>query len=133
MPKKTASSEVAWALLTEGVTASRLEAHRLKHLLSRALRLVEESDEKEHLYEVAGDLIKAIPKRLENLEEDLDKTSYALTVLGEDFLRPRLSLSDRNHVDDSVKDAHPFGARREKTSLIERVLFRTAVRRTLDE
>lgn len=133
MSDKTASSEVAWALLTEGVTASRLEAHRLKHLLSRALRLVEESDHKEHLYEVAGDVIKGVPKRLQALENQLDKTSYVLTVLGEDYLRNRLSLSDRYQVDDAVKDAHPFGSRREKRSLVERVLSRVAARGALND
>ena len=103
MRDKTASSEVAWALLTEGVTAARLESHRVRHLVNRAMRLVEGSEHKEHLYEVAGDIIKGIPNRLKALETDLDRTSYALTVLGEDFLRPRLALTDRAQVDEAAR------------------------------
>ena len=129
MREKTASSEVAWALLTEGTTAARLEAHRIRHLVNRAMRLVENSKHKEHIYEVAGDLIKGIPQRLTALEVDLDRTSYALTVLGEDFLRSRLDLSDRTQVDEAAKDSQPFGSRRVKSSLLERVIRRAALRR----
>jgi len=120
---------VAWALLTEGVTAARLEYHRIRHLVNRAMRLVEGSEHKEHLYEVAGDIIKGIPNRLLALETDLDRTSYALTVLGEDFLRPRLALSDRTQVDEAAKDSHPFGMRRVKSSLVDRVVHRAAQNR----
>lgn len=99
---KRANSEATWALLTEGVSQARLETHRLRHLCNRAVELVGKSEEKDHLYEVAGDIIKGVPKRLDELERVLDRTSYALSVLGEDHLRDRLSLSDRRLVDDAV-------------------------------
>lgn len=69
----------------EGVSASRVEAHRLRHLIHRALRLVEESDQKELLYQIAGDLIISVPRRLDILDTMLDKTSYALSIMGQDF------------------------------------------------
>ena len=72
---KQASSEAAWALITEGVTAARLDAHRLKHLINRAQKLVEGSKYKEHLYQIAGDLILALPERCGTLERNLDRTS----------------------------------------------------------
>lgn len=108
MKKDAGSSQVAWALLTEGVTSARLEAHRLRHLVTRALKLVETSPAKEHLYEVAGDILQAAPTRLEALEQDLDRTAYALSVIGEDHLRDRLPLADRKIVDESVEKAKPL-------------------------
>ena len=109
MHRNAASSQAAWALLTEGVTAARMEAHRLRLLLTRALTLCEKSKERDHLYEVAGDVIQAVPTRLENLERDLDRTSYALSVLGSDHLRDILPLADRKVVDDATEHAKPFG------------------------
>lgn len=105
MDHKTASSQAAWALITEGVVAARVEAHRLKLLVSRAQKLVEQSDHKEHLHEVAGDLILGVPQRLEALELDLDRTSLALAKMGETFLEARLPLGDKNQVEEATMPA----------------------------
>lgn len=118
MRKRAGSSQAAWALLTEGVASARIEAHRLRSHISRALKLVEGSSAKDHLYEVAGDLIHAVPQRLEALEIDLDRTSYALSVLGEDTLRERLPISDRKIVDEAVERSKPiFGPSLKRSSV----------------
>lgn len=117
MNRTAASSQAAWALLTEGVTSARLEAHRLRLLLTRALTLVEKSNQRDHLYEVAGDVIQAVPTRMDRLERDLDRTSYALSVLGSDHLRDILPMVDRKMVDDATEHAHPFGGSRMRTSV----------------
>lgn len=123
MRAKQANSQAAWALLTEGVTAARLEAHRLQHLVNRATQLVEQSNQREHLYEVAGDVIVALPKRLDRLIIDLDRTSLALSRMGQDFLESRLSLDDKNLVEESISSA--FGKSRPKeSSLVGRVTQR---------
>lgn len=112
MLNKTASSQAAWALITEGVVSARVEAHRLKHLVNRALKLVEESDYTEHLHQVAGDLIQAAPQRLERLEIDLDRTSLALAKMGETFLEARLPLHDKTEVDEATLPAFGGGSHR---------------------
>lgn len=112
MSHKSASSQAAWALLTEGVASARVEAHRLKHLINRGLKLVGESDHKEHLHQIAGDLIVALPRRLERLEIDLDRTSLALAKMGEGFLESRLPLSDKTEVDEAVEPAFGGGQMR---------------------
>ncbi len=109
MPQKEASSQAAWALITEGVAAARVEAHRLKHLINRGLKLVERSDYTEHLNQVAGDLIKGAPRRLERLELDLDRTALALSKMGEKFLEARLPLHDKTMVDEAVLPAFGGG------------------------
>jgi hypothetical protein len=112
VPHKQASSQAAWALITEGVVAARIEAHRLKHLVNRAMKLVEQSDHTEHLHQVAGDLILAAPRRLEKLELDLDRTSLALAKMGESFLEARLPLHDKTQVEEAVKPAFGGGGMR---------------------
>jgi hypothetical protein len=106
--KQAGESQVAWALLTEGVSEARVEAHRLRHLMTRALALVEKSKGKEEIYQHAGDIIQTAPRRMENLERILDRTSYALAVFGTDHLRDRLPMSDRALVDDATHRSKPF-------------------------
>jgi len=108
--RKASHSPAAWALLSEGVASARVESHRLRHLLSRAMALVNESDEKDHLYEVAGDLIAAVPTRMDALDRHLDRTSYALASFGEDMLRDGLNIADRKQVDEAKETAEPMQA-----------------------
>lgn len=118
---KRASSEVAWALLTEGVSGTRIELHRLKHALNRALSLVESSEKREHLYEVAGDLIESAPKQIAKMERLLDRTSFALSNMGETFLKARLPIEDRTRVQEAIQVGNPV-ARRSVASVVERYL-----------
>lgn len=121
---RKASSQVSWSLLTEGVTQARLEAHRLRLMLDRAMALVHTSPEREHLWQVGGDLIQGFPERLSDLERALDRTSYALVVMGEDFLRGRIPADDRYVVDEATK-THPYaGPRTKGESLVARVARR---------
>lgn len=117
---KSGSSQVSWALLTEGVTRARVDVHRLHLMVNRVLKLVSQSQEKERIWQVAGDLLMAFPERVGEIEDVLDRTSYALTVMGEDFLRGRLSLDDRFLVDLGVT-SHP---REDKSSQAARVAAR---------
>ena len=108
MKDRSASSQAAWALLTEGVAEARVHTHRIRHLTDRAQALVEESPQREHVYQVAGDIIVGLPKRLDELERVLDCTSYALSKMGEDFLRGRIPIEDRTKVEEAVKSSLGF-------------------------
>jgi hypothetical protein len=113
---KTAAPKATWALLAQGVSAARLEAHRLHHLMTRATKLVEKSNQKEHIYQVAGDILQVAPRRMETLERHLDRLSYILSVLGTDHLRDLLPIADRAMVDDAVEGAGAFGPSMNKSS-----------------
>jgi hypothetical protein len=127
--QKSSSSQAAWALLTEGVSQARLDAHRIQHLLTRCLKLVDQSPQKDHLYQVAGDIIMAFPPRLEHLELMLDRTSLALSKMGETFLEANLPLSEKTLVEESLDPA--FNAPRH--SLASRVAQRYLARVTDEE
>ena len=124
--RRTASSQAAWALLTEGVTRARVETHRMRHLVERALRLVSESEAKEQVYRVGGDIVVSLPKRLDALEIVLDRTSLALTKMGAEFLESRLPLSEKVMVDEAVASA--FGKNRFRESVAGRVAARFIAR-----
>lgn len=106
--KQANTSDAGWSLITEGVTSARLDAHRLRKLLTQVENLIQHSNQREHLYQVAGDLIQAIPARLSHLERALDRTTYALAKIGEDHLKDRLPLSDRAMVEDGFANANAF-------------------------
>lgn len=112
--RKEASSQAAWALLTEGVTSSRLEAHRIQHMVNRVMELVQKSPYRDHLYQVAGDIITGLPQRLDALDVNLDRTSLALAKMGEGFLESRLPLSDKMKVEDALGPA--FGKGQDRPS-----------------
>jgi hypothetical protein len=78
--------------------------------------MVDKSSAREHLYQVAGDIIQVAPRRVETLERHLDRLSYILSVLGTDHLRDLLPISDRAIVDDAVAGAGTFGPGMSKSS-----------------
>ena len=131
-PKK-ASSQAAWSLLAEGVSSARLDAHRLRHLVNRGLTMVEHSDHRDHLYQMAGDLILAVPQRLDALEGNLDRTTLALIKMGEDYFQARLPLSDKALIDETVQST-AFTGPRSKSSA-ERIawLYLQALNRSVQD
>ncbi len=102
MSDKKASSQAAWALLTCGVSESRVEAHRIRHLVDRLEKLADHPEVGEFVYAILGDVVEGLPSRVDALERTLDRTSYALTKMGQDFLKGRIPVSDRNHVEEAV-------------------------------
>ena len=109
--RRQSSSEAAWSLLASAVSEARVEAHRLRHLMNRGLKIVEQDtpEQREHLYQLAGDIIEDGPKRLTRLEQLLDKTQFALSKMGEDFFASRLPISDKTEVNEAIEhSAHPF-------------------------
>lgn len=122
MQSKDASSQAAWALLMEGIAQARVETHRAQHLLNRALRLIEDSEKKEYLHQVAGDIIQALPQRLDRTAVILDRTGLALSKMGEEFLEARLSIADKNMVDEAIESA--FGKGSMHHSAVSRISLR---------
>ena len=116
MAKKQASSQAGWALLAGGVNAARVDAHRLHQLLLKVEKLVNTSSKKEHIYQVAGDLLLAIPQMVERIESQLDETSYALASMGKDHLQDRLSISSRALVDATIEGNSAFSMPQTRSS-----------------
>ena len=119
MKKEATSSYASWALLSEGVSSARVEAYRLRHLVNRALSLIEDSSAKDHLYQVVGDIIIGVPQRLDRIEQTLDRTSYALSKMGESHLKQRLPIHDREMVDESIERADILNPSMSRASKME--------------
>jgi len=107
---KRAGSQAGWALISGGVNAARVDVHRLHQLLLRVEKLVDTSTKKDHIHQVAGDLLMSIPQVCERIEAQLDETSYALALMGKEHLKDRLPLSSRSKVDATIEGNSAFSA-----------------------
>ena len=81
---KTASVTV---YLQEEVSNARLHCDEVKNLAVRALDLVNASQQREHFYSVAGDVIHGIPQALMKLERALNAAAMAVNKIDYEELR----------------------------------------------
>lgn len=93
-------------LLVSNTSDAILELQSLKELLFRAQELVENSKEKEHLFEVAGDIINEVPESLERLEYLLDKILFTLNVSLKKETSPKISPADKDKIEKAFKKKH---------------------------
>lgn len=101
---KKASSQASWSILSEGVSASRVESHIVRTHVMQMIEAIKENPQlAEEIYKRCGDNFEAIPKHLSKLERSLDRTNYALITMGSDWYRQRLTHEDREMVDMASK------------------------------
>lgn len=102
--KKRSSSQASWSILSEGVSASRVEAHIVRNHVNQMIEAIKEHPQlAEEIYKRCGDNFEAIPKHLSKMERSLDRTNYALITMGSDWYRQRLTHEDREMVDMAAK------------------------------
>jgi len=73
--------------LQEELGDARLRLDELKNYIVRALDLVNASNQRDHLYALAGDIIHAIPETILKLERSLQATAMAVNKLDYEELR----------------------------------------------
>jgi hypothetical protein len=91
--KKTAKAN--WALIMRELSDARVRANKLDTIAKRVLKLVEKSQNKQHLYECAGDLILSAPDQITGLESSLDRLSYMFMDEYMDDLKWSMKTDDR--------------------------------------
>lgn len=82
---KTATGATVY--VQQELSNARLYAEQLKHVIVKALDLVNASERKDHLYAVAGDLIHAAPMTMSKLERSLDTVAMAVNKIDYEELR----------------------------------------------
>ena len=126
---RQANSQAGWALITQGVTEARVQVHRLRHLLNRLISVSRDPRYSEILNRLLGDIISVAPGRVDDLEVVLDRTSYALSMMGEEHLKGRLPLKDLTEVEEAVEGSTPFSGPQERSGLTAEKLARWHLRR----
>lgn len=126
---RQANSQAGWALVTQGVTEARVQVHRLRHLLNRLISLSRDPRYSEILNRLLGDIISVAPDRVDELEVVLDRTGYALSMMGEEHLKGRLPLKDLTEVEEAIEGSKPFGNPQERSGLTADRLARWYLRK----
>jgi hypothetical protein len=123
--EKKSTSQASWSILSEGVSASRVESHIVRSHVMQMIEAIKEHPQlAEEIYKRCGDNFEAIPKHLSKLERSLDRTNYALITMGSEWYRQRLTHEDREMVDMASKyNPTPYPST-SKQSSIERVASR---------
>jgi len=80
----------ATVYVQEELSDARLRTDQLKHMIVRALDMVNESEKSDYLYAVAGDLIYGIPDALTKLEKALDAAALAVNKIDYEEIRQTL-------------------------------------------
>lgn len=77
----------ATVYVQQELSNARLHVEQLKHVVVKALDLVNASQKRDHLYAVAGDLIHSAPMIMSKLERSLDTAAMAVNKIDYEELR----------------------------------------------
>jgi hypothetical protein len=112
MPKsdgieKMASTKEASGILVylvEELGDARLRASQLKQYVAQALELVEDSEKKDHIHEVAANLLHGIPETLFKLDKALDAAAMAASRMDYEEIKQGLKPEKAEELERVLKD-----------------------------
>lgn len=90
--------------LQEELSDARLRLDELKGYVARALELVHASNQRDHLYAVAGDIILAIPECVLKAERALEATAMAVNKIDYEELRQVLRPEKVDELERVLED-----------------------------
>jgi hypothetical protein len=90
--------------LMEELTDARLRCEQLKKFVSQAVRLIAQSPQRDHLYEIAGDTIYGIPDSLFKLDKALAATALAASRLDYEELKSQLKPEKVEELEDVLRN-----------------------------
>jgi len=94
----------ATTYIQEELTDARLHCEELKALASKALDLVNASQQRDHFYSVAGDIILAVPDTLLKLERALNSAAMAVNKVDYEELRQVMQPEKVEHLERVLED-----------------------------
>ena len=102
--KMRSQLEIFKVLLTKDVAQATTYLYKLQQAIKRVVNIIDNLDEeqKEKVYQVAGDLLTNIPKYSNDLDMILSKIMYALNIIWRKELRVSLPFSDRSEVEELI-------------------------------
>ena len=107
--KRKSNSLPSWTYLSELTSSASTEAHRIRQQIQRVQRVLEEipPETSEILYKYLGDSFLSIPQRLDDLEESLNGSKYALSLIQRELLKTTIPSSLKNEIEAVVKNVPP--------------------------
>lgn len=105
-PKKQAAKEASGAhiFLAEEIGDARLRCAQLKKYIDRALQLIEKSPQRDHFFEVAGNLINNIPDTLLRLDKALGASAMAISRMQFEEIKDELLPEKVDELESALED-----------------------------
>ncbi len=100
--QKTASGMTVY--LMEELGDARLNCAHLTHYIDLARQIVEKSDHRDHIFEVAGHLLQAIPEHLFKLEKSLQAVALAADRLDYEEIKQELRPEKVEDLERALKE-----------------------------
>lgn len=94
----------ALVYLQEELTDARMRCDQLKRYIAEAVKLVNKSDNRDGVYEVAGNLLYGIPEALFKLDKALDATALAASRMDYEELKTNLKPEKVNELEEILED-----------------------------
>jgi len=110
--------------LQEELGDARLRCAQLKKYIHDATQLVEKSDHRDHLFEVAGNLIYGVPDTLMKLDKALDATALAAARLDYEEIKNGLRPEKADELEMALEETRLRYLNRRSGSNHERFKFR---------
>lgn len=108
--------------LVEELSDARLRCEQLKRYVRTALELIEKSPHKDHIFEVAGHLLRGIPEVLFRLDKALSATAMATSKMDYDMLKQNLRPEKADELENVLEDARLRFLRRQAKSVPDALL-----------
>lgn len=91
------------SVLQLGSSQARLAMEQIEGIYDKAIALIEDSKQKEHIYSEAGDMITNMRELIERMDEGLAIVSYAASRIDQRKLKNKFPAHIRDGIDDAVK------------------------------
>ena len=120
---KIASGIVVY--LMEELGDARLRTAQLKQYIARALELVEKSEKRDHLFELAADLIHGIPDILFKLDKALDAAAMAAARMDYEEIKQGLKPEKAEELERVLDDVRLHYLKRRSSQMNAKEAART--------
>lgn len=104
-PTSKVAAQGVTVYLMEELTDARLRCEQLKKYIQDAVNLVEKSQHRDHLFEVAGHLLHGIPETLFKLDKALGAVALAATKLDYDEIKQTLKPEKVEELERALEDS----------------------------
>jgi hypothetical protein len=88
----------------EELSDARLRCDELKNYVVKAMSLVNNSDRRDHIYAVAGDILEVLPETLLKLEKALEAAALAMNKIDYEELRQSLRPEKVDELERVLED-----------------------------
>ena len=94
----------ATVYLQEELSTARLHTENIKHLIVKAYDLINASENRDHFFAVAGDIIYSLPREVESLERALNSSAMAVNKIDYEEIRQVLRPEKIDELERILED-----------------------------